>query len=356
MRTFNAIKACRTVKLGGHKRKCTDCGFTKISYNSCRNRHCPKCQSVAKERWIKQREAELLNVAYFHIVFTLPHELNALAIQHPKQVYNALFKSAWQTLQAFSDDPKYLNAKMGMISILHTWGQTLTLHPHIHCIVPNGGLSKNGRWVFPKKQTAKSNRKQKYLFPKKAMSKVFRAKFMACLRKDIQIPQSTAKLLFKKDWIIDAKQPFLGPKQVIEYLGRYTHKIAISNHRLLTISDNQISFRYKDYRSNGVNKSMKLSANEFIRRFSLHVLPKRFTRIRHYGILASKNKSIQLNKAKTYFSQEPWIKQKVSWENIAQEKWNIQPNCCPKCQKLQFIIVQKNDPLRGPPVLKPNHA
>jgi hypothetical protein len=350
---FHAIKVCRTSVLGGHKRKCGDCGHTEISYNSCRNRHCPKCQTVAKERWIKEREAELLSVPYYHIVFTLPHELNDLAIKFPKEVYNALFSASWQTIQSFSADAKYLNAKTGMISILHTWGQTLTLHPHLHCIVPNGGIDKQGKWIFPKKQTKTSDRNKKYLFPRTALSIVFRAKFMACLRKQIQVPQSTAKILFKKNWVVYAKEPFFGPKQVIEYLGRYTHKIAISNHRLAAISDNKISFRYKDYRTAGSNKIMELQATEFIRRFSLHVLPPRFTRIRHYGIFASKNKTVELNLAKVYFGLEAWKKEKISWSEIAEQKWKIIPHQCPKCKRMQFEIKELIQGLRGPPAITP---
>ena len=275
--------------------------------------------------------------------------MNDLAIKFPKEVYNALFKASWQTLQAFSGDEKYLNAKTGMISILHTWGQTLSLHPHLHCIVPNGGLSKDGKWVFPKKQTKTSDRAKKYLFPKRALSVTFRAKFMACLRKEVSVPQSTAKLLFKKNWVVYAKQPFFGPKQVIEYLGRYTHKIAISNYRLEGISNNEVSFRYKDYRAGASTKIMNLKATEFIRRFSLHVLPSGFTRIRHYGIFASKNKAIQLNLAKAYFGLKSWKKEKINWSVIAEQKWKIIPNQCPKCKGMSFEIKELILGLRGPP-------
>jgi len=257
-----------------------------------------------------------------------------------------------------------------MISILHTWGQTLSLHPHLHCIVPNGGLSKNGKWVYPKKQTKTSDRTKKYLFPKRALSTVFRAKFMACLRKEIQVPQSTSKILFKKNWVIYAKQPFFGPKQVIEYLGRYTHKIAISNYRLTDVLNNMVSFRYKDYRTGASVKTMKLHASEFIRRFSLHVLPPYFTRIRHYGIFASKNKAIELNLAKAYFGLENWKKEKVSWNKIAEQKCRaflpagrhgrrtgkIIPNQCPKCKGMHFEIKELILGLRGPPTkLKANN-
>ena len=298
-----------------------------------------------------------MDVPYFHIVFTLPHELNTLAKQYPREVYNALFRASWQTMQTFSADVKHLGAKTGMTAVLHTWGQNLSLHPHLHCIVPGGGIAKNGSWVFPKKYKGKSSRKVKYLFPKRAMSKVYRAKFMACLRGQITIPQSIAKVVFQKEWVVYAKQPFLGPKQVIEYLGRYTHKIAISNHRLLSIANGDIIFKYKDYSNSGINKTMHLKATEFIRRFSLHVLPHGFVRMRHYGILASKNKAVELNKAKEYFGLEKWEKQKIAWEKIAFEKFNIQPNHCPKCKCNTLEISEVLPPERGPPTnkIRPNH-
>jgi hypothetical protein len=234
-----------------------------------------------------------------------------------------------------------------MISILHTWGQTLSLHPH--CIVPNGGIDKKGKWIYPKKQTKTSDRNKKYIFPKHALSVIFRAKFIACLRKEVQIPQSTSKILFKKKWVVYAKQPFFGPKQVIEYLGRYTHKIAISNHRLEDTSNGNVSFKYKDYRTGESQKTMTLKASEFIRRFILHILPPRFTRIRHYGIFACKNKTKELNLAKSHFGQPKWEKQKTSWKEIATEKWSIVPNQCPKCKGLHFDITENLLGLRGPP-------
>ena len=248
-----------------------------------------------------------------------------------------------------------MNAKTGMISILHTWGQTLSLHPHLHCIVPNGGLSKDGKWVLPKKQTNTSDRAKKYLFPKRALSIVFRAKFMACLRKEVQVPQSTAKILFKKNWVVYAKQPFFGPKQVVEYLGRYTHKIAISNHRIENVSKNKVDFRYKDYRTGASLKTMRLEATEFIRRFALHVLPPKFTRIRYYGIFASKNKTIELNLAKAYFGLKAWKKEKISWSQIAEQKWKIIPNQCPKCKGMSFEIKELILGRGSPTKLKANN-
>jgi len=328
-----------------------------VSYNSCRNRHCPKCQAVARERWIKEREAELLKVPYFHIVFTLPHELNGLAKKHPKAFYNALFRASWLTIQQFSSDPKHLGAKTSMTAVLHTWGQQLSLHPHLHCIVPGGGINEKGIWVFPKKYQ-KSKRKLKYLFPKKALSIVYRAKFMACLREEINIPQSIAGEIMRKEWVVYAKQPFLGPKAVIEYLGRYTHKIAITNHRLVAINKGKVSFKYKDYSAASRSKIMELESSEFIRRFSLHVLPRGFRRMRHYGMLASRNKSIDLNVAKEYFGLERWKKEKISWEAIAEEKLNIHPNQCAVCKNNTMRAVEAIAPLRGPPNknIKPNYA
>ncbi|MCP4121244.1 MAG: transposase, partial [Bacteroidetes bacterium] len=242
LKTLQAIAYCRTRYMGGHKSGCKHCGTVKYHYNSCRNRHCTKCQSTNRERWILQREAELLPVPYYHIVFTLPHDLNELAIQYPKQVYDALFTAAWQTIKTFASDPDYIGAKTSMTAILHTWGQGLWLHPHLHCIVPGGGLLATGKW--------KSARCQgKYLFPKKALSSPFRAKYVKALRKSgVVIPQSVGKKLFSKSWVVYAKKPFMSPSTVVEYLGRYTHKVAISNHRLKSVNDHEVSFTYKDYR------------------------------------------------------------------------------------------------------------
>jgi hypothetical protein len=356
LRTFSALKACRTSLLGGHQKKCKACAHQQIAYNSCRNRHCPKCQAVNRERWIAQRETELLAVPYFHIVFTLPYELNALSLQYLKEIYNALFQASWQTINTFASDYKHLGAKTGMSAILHTWGQNLSLHPHLNCIVPGGGISPKGKWITPTRSQKRSRREVKYLFPKRAMSSVFRAKFMQTLRKQINIPQSTSKTVFSKPWVVYAKQPFLGPKQVVEYLGRYTHKIAISNHRLLDIDKKKITFKYKDYRSEGQQKTMQLEAPEFIRRFALHILPHGFTRIRHYGILASKNKTVELNLAKSSLGQKPWEKQKLTWQIIAKEKLGVEENKCPKCKSLTLEIIACILPERGPPnKIKPSN-
>ncbi len=220
VRILSALKNCRTAAMGGHVDACTSCGTLRVSYNSCRNRHCPKCQGNKREEWIQKREVELLPVPYFHVVFTLPDLLNPLAMHQPKALYDTLFEAAWGTLTIFSKDPKHLGAQSGMIAILHTWGQTLSLHPHLHCIVPGGGLTRQGKW-----KTARSN--GKFLFPVKAMSKVFRAKFVTLLKaKKVPTDQNLLSGLFKKEWVVFAKRPFGNPQSVIEYLGRYTHKIA----------------------------------------------------------------------------------------------------------------------------------
>jgi hypothetical protein len=288
VRTLSAIKKCRTSQLGGHIDACDSCGNISISYNSCRNRHCPKCQGSKRESWIQARETELLPVPYFHVVFTLPDSINSLAIHNPKLVYSTLFQAAWETLFAFG---KNKGLQMGMIAILHTWGQNLSLHPHLHCIVPGGGIDKNGDW-----QNIRVD--GKFLFSVKALSKVFRAKYCAILReKDYSQYENIRSNLWEKPWIVYAKRPFGNVNSVVEYLGRYTHKIAISNHRIKEITPQNVTFTYKDYKENGIKKQMTLSHEEFIRRFSLHILPKRFTssvrlsgsgvKIRHYGFLSS---------------------------------------------------------------------
>jgi len=276
-KTLRAIMQCRTAALGGHVDACDECGSIRISYNSCRNRHCPKCQGHQRQAWIDKRQADLLPCTYYHVVFTLPQELNPWALHQPKLIYDALFDSVWATFHQFG---KTEGLHLGMIAVLHTWGQNLSLHPHLHCIVPGGGIDKHGKWQ-------QQLRSDKYLFSVKALSKVFRAKYVAALRGAGIADKPLIESLFKKDWVVYAKRPFGGPEQVIEYLGRYTHKVAISNHRIQRVEQTQVSFSYKDYRGGGKTKQMALSHEEFTRRFSQHILPGRFVRIRHYGILSS---------------------------------------------------------------------
>lgn len=321
--------------MGGHIDQCNCCNKLHISYNSCRNRHCPTCQGHKREEWIRARENELLNVPYFHVVFTLPSDLNIYALKESKIIYDALFKAAWQTIQQFGNNPKHLGAKMGMIAVLHTWGQNLSLHPHIHCIVPGGGVCKNNKW-----KTAKN--KGKYLFNVKSMSQVFRAKYVGLLRKsNINISQKVYDQLFSKNWVVYAKQPFFKPEFVIEYLGRYSHKIAISNYRIKQVDqlDKTVTFSVKNYKKGGKKQLLTLSSTDFTKRFLLHVLPKGFTRIRHYGILSSS-----------------WKKEKLPNLQQLLSEGNVQPiskpltlhRKCPYCKEgtLTTILIFGQ---RGPP-------
>jgi Putative transposase/Transposase zinc-binding domain len=331
VRTLRAIKDCRTVALGGHVDVCDSCGQVQISYNSCRNRHCPKCQGHKRQQWIEARESELLPVPYFHVVFTLPDDLNSIALYKSKVVYDTLFKAAWETIEAFTGKGN----KAGMISILHTWGQNLSLHPHIHCIIPGGFVDRNGSWKL-------SKTKGKFLFPVKAMSKVFRAKYVALLRaSDIEVEQSTYDALFKKEWVVYAKRPFGSPKSVVEYLGRYTHKIAISNHRILFINDDTVTISYKDYRTDGQKKTMTLTHEEFVRRFALHILPKRFVRIRHFGILSSTWKISKLTDLQSKLTRLAL----TSWTVVIKGSYLKACPCCKTGQMLTLLTFGR----RGPP-------
>lgn len=335
-RTLQAIRRCRTPAMGGHIDKCDCCKKLHISYNSCRNRHCPSCQGHKREAWIRAREGELLNVPYFHMVFTLPHEFNSFALSHGKIMYGSLFKAAWQTLQQFGDNPKHLGGKMGMIAILHTWGQNLSLHPHLHCIVPGGGLSKSGQW-----KSAKN--KGKYLFNVEVMSPVFRAKYVDLIRKsELKIPQKIYTEVFKKKWVMFAKRPFARPENVVEYLGRYTHKIAISNYRILKIDQEkgQVTFTAKDYRHGDKKIVLTLSTQEFIRRFALHILPKGFTRIRHYGILSSSWKKERLPELQAALATKK--------TTVLTTEKPILHRRCPSCKKGKLHTVLLFD-ARGPP-------
>jgi hypothetical protein len=329
LRTLRAIQHCRTSVMGGHIDACDACGHITLSYNSCRNRHCPKCQGHKREEWIQAREADLLPVPYFHVVFTLPSELNPLALHQPKTVYDALFAAAWQTLETFGMNQ---GLQMGMIAVLHTWGQNLSLHPHLHCIVPGGGVDKKGNW-----QNLRAD--GKFLFAVKALSKVFRAKYVKVLGEKLELEKSLRKSLFEKNWIVYAKRPFGSPKSVVEYLGRYTHKIAISNHRILNVTDETVTFSYKDYRQNGLKKSMSLSHEEFIRRFAQHILPKRFVRIRHFGVLSSTWKRVKFKQLREYFKLQP----------KSTEPTKTLLRRCRCCGEGNLVTIEVFGP-RGPPI------
>ncbi len=316
LRVLSAIERCRTAELGGHITVCTDCGSSKISYNSCRNRHCPKCGGLARELWIEDRRRELLPVRYQHIVLTIPAELNEFCRYDPRFCYGLIFRAAWKTLDTFARDPKWLGGAAGATMVLHTWGQNLSLHPHVHAIVPTGGLDQQGQWVHPKRSGEKSG----FLFPVKAMSRVFKAIYLrefmrAWEQGKINLPPSAPtktkditrwrRARYRQAWVVYAKAPFAGPESVIEYLGRYTHKTAISNHRLLDLGNGKVTFRYKDYRQAGKQKSMALAGVEFLRRFCLHILPSGFRRIRHYGILSNYHKTKALAAARTSLGVDP---------------------------------------------------
>jgi len=333
-RTLSAIRRCRTASLGGHIDQCDYCNRLHISYNSCRNRHCPKCQGHKREAWIAARERELLNTPYYHLVFTLPSELNPTALRYSKEVYSCLFKAAWETLKTFGEQE--LGVQVGMISVLHTWGQNLSLHPHLHCIVPSGGVTKSGRW--------KTSKKQKFLFPVRGMSKMFRAKMVAGLRsKKLPIAQSTYDVLFSKNWVVYAKQAFGKPEHIIEYLGRYTHKIAISNARIISYDSQRkvVCFTAKNYKKEGKKEVLSLGARDFIRRFQLHILPKGFTRMRHYGILSSCWKKEKLPALQDQIKSGSIIIKPIEKEN--------KHLLCPSCKQGRLTVVCCFG-ARGPPM------
>ena len=338
LRVLNAIAHCRTAYMGGHVDKCNNssCNHVRISYNSCRNRHCPKCQTTNRELWIQARQNDLLPTAYFHVVFTIPQELNIYCINHPKEMYNILFAASKETIETFGRDTKHLGGQMGMVSVLHTWGQNLSLHPHVHMIVPGVGITPAGYWKQAKSQG-------KFLFPIKAMSIVYKNKFMEKFKQflaqtDQSIEPTLRKKLYNLQWVVYAKQPFGGPEQVIEYLGRYSHKVAISNHRIKDVSEGKVSFSYKDYASGGQQKLMTLDATEFIRRFCLHILPPKFMKIRHYGFLASRVKP----RLRMYQMQMGITVQNLvvpTTKEIIKSKLNFDVEACPCCKTGKMIRI-----------------
>jgi hypothetical protein len=306
-RVMAAIEACRTPALGGHVERCEDCGETRIAYNSCRNRHCPKCQGLARAQWLADRQAELLPVPYFHVVFTMPAPIAAIALQNKAAVYDILFKAAAETVRTIAADPKHLGAETGMIAVLHTWGQTLVHHPHLHCIVPGGGLSPEGSWVACRSGFFLSVRVLSRLFRRLFLERLdaaFAAGALGFFGDLASLAEPVAfaahlRPLRRSEWVVYAKRPFGGAQQVPDYLGRYTHRVAIANSRLLELSDGQVRFRWKDYRHHDKPKVMTLDAGEFIRRFLLHVLPDGFRRIRHFGFLANGHRTAKLATIRT---------------------------------------------------------
>jgi len=345
LKTLSAIRCCRTASLGGHVDRCDTCGHIRISYNSCRNRHCPKCQNTQREAWIEERKQDLLPVPYFHVVFTVPDKLNPIFLADSAGMYNILFRSVWETMNQFF--LSRLHAEGGMIAVLHTWGQNLSLHPHIHCIVPGGGIGWKGQW---KSVTVSENGKV-FLFPVKAVSRVFRAKLMTRLRRAYPSNSDRLKTAWGQEWVVYTKEPFAGPASVVEYLGRYTHKIAISNHRIIGINDHGVTFRWRDYRDNRP-KTMPLGGTEFLRRFCQHILPSGFVRIRYYGILSATCKE-RFRELQTRLGMlpSPVNKKKVRkpWKEICRNHLNYDPDQCPHCNTGRMVLLERFNPLRGPP-------
>lgn len=342
-RTLSALLRCRTSSLGGHVDKCDQCGHIRISYNSCRNRHCPKCQNTNREAWVESRKQDLLPVPYFHVVFTVPDKLNGLFLQNSAVFYNLLFSSAWETIAQFSYTK--LHAETGMVAILHTWGQNLSLHPHVHCVVPGSGINFKGQW----KQVNTSVNGKVFLFPVENLSTVFRGKFISALQKKLPQDKSFIRELYKTNWVVYAKEPFAGPQQVIEYLGRYTHKVAISNHRLLNVNETGVCFRWHDYRDN-IMKVMTLEGAEFLRRFCQHILPTGFVRIRHFGLLSTARR-VKLRELQLSFGIKVLVvKEKKHWKDICRDHLNFNPDICPICGKGFMVTVETFLNPRPPPL------
>ena len=345
LKVMSAIERCRTSDLGGHVARCEDCSHIHIAYNSCRNRHCPKCQGAAAREWLEDRKAELLPVGYFHLVFTLPAPLADLAFQNKRVMYDLLFKTSSEAMLTIAADPKHLGAKIGITSVLHTWGSAMTHHPHIHMIVPGGGVSLDGsKWVHCRKNFFLPVRVLSRLFRRLFLEKVVETYEQGCLKflghhtalKDTSSFDNFLKPLRKIEWVVYAKEPFGGPKAVLAYLSRYTHRIAISNRRLIKADVKSVTFKYKDYRIQGPKryKTMTLATDEFIRRFLIHVLPKRFHRIRHYGLLANGNRADNLIKMRSLLHvSEP---EKPKTGTIDED--HVLKHPCPCCGGRMIII------------------
>jgi hypothetical protein len=358
-RALRDIAACRTAALGGHVERCDQCGHQQVAYNSCRNRHCPKCQTTAAAEWMEARQAELLPVEYHHVVFTLPAALGPIALQNQREVYGLLFKAAAETLQQIAADPKHLGAEIGFLAVLHTWSQNLQHHPHVHCVVPGGGLSPDGsRWVPCRPG---------FFLPVRVLSRVFRGKFLALIKAafdqgklsfhgklaalaDPDEFQRRLAACARTEWVVYSKPPFGGPEQVLKYLARYTHRVAISNHRLIALEDGEVTFRWKDYAAEGKPKTMKLKAIEFIRRFLLHVLPLGFVRIRHFGFLANRvcREKLELCRAllDAVTPTGPVAAEPASEPKGADEE-EPAAHLCPACGQGRMIVIEV---LRATPV------
>lgn len=351
-RVVDDIVACRTAALGGHVEQCDQCGYRQIAYNSCRNRHCAKCQAAARAEWMEARAEELLPCEYFHVVFTLPEQLSPLALQNKRIIYNLLFKAASETLLEIAADPQHLGAQIGFFAVLHTWGQTLQAHPHLHCVVPGGGLSAdNSQWIACRPS---------FFLPVKVLSRLFRGKFVAFLseaRKQDQLTyagQLSAlaeaeefnrwlRELSRIEWVVYAKPPFGGPQQVLKYLARYTHRVAISNGRLLELDDDKVTFSYKDYAAGNATKTLTLGVQEFTRRYLLHVLPRGFVRIRYYGFLANCRRAEMLELCRRLLPAAKTEPESVNEVQLDGDQSDLSsaPKTCPSCGQGKMVIVEE---------------
>jgi hypothetical protein len=360
-RVMIAIERCRTVALGGHIEQCDQCSYQRNAYNSCRNRHCPKCQSLARAQWIEDRQAELLDTQYFHVVFTVPEEIAAIAFQNKEVVYSILFRATSETLHIIATDPKHLGAEIGFFAVLHSWGQNLMFHPHLHCVVPGGGLSPDATCWIPCRRD--------FFLPVRVLSCLFRRLFLELLEeafdhdqlqffsalRELQDRRVFLRYLDpprKRKWVVYAKKPFAGPQQVLDYVGRYTHRVAISNNRLLDIEDGQVQFHYKDYRDGGQQKTMPLSANEFIRRFLLHVLPDGFHRIRYYGFLGNRYRKEKLQQCRQLLGMvrlEETIPEKTlqDYRDRYEALTGSSLRDCPVCHRGHMIVIAVIEPFVG---------
>lgn len=358
LRALHAIEVCRTAELGGHIDVCDQCGKERICYNSCRNRHCPKCQGLDKERWREARQEELLPVPYFHVVFTLPEKLGPLALRNQQVVYALLFKAASQTLLELSRDPQHLGGRIGCTAVLHTWSQTLTYHPHLHCIVPGGGLSEDGQHWIPSRAY--------FFLPVQVMSRLFRGKMMAYLKAAYQADelifpgriaclqesaafQRLCQAVYGKEWVVYCKPPLGGPKQTLDYLARYTHRVALSNDRIVKLEKEQVTFRYRDSTDHNRIKYMTLPVFEFMRRFLLHILPDQFVKIRHYGLLSNRHRKIQLHQCRqllgvAVMEEEPPTPTRVGWQELLQRLTGVDPTRCPYCEKGHMVTQRILEP------------
>lgn len=360
LRVMRAVETCRTAALGGHRERCQGCGFERIAYNSCRNRHCPKCQSADKLDWLQQRKQELLPIPYYHLVFTLPEPLSALALQNKKELFGILFTASAETLLTIAADPQHLGARIGFFSILHSWGQNLLFHPHIHCVVTGGGLAPEGdRWI-PSRPA--------FFLPVRVLSRLFRRLFLDTLARRFEhlhfhgelaplaCPSAFAQWLAPlrtQEWVVYCQPPFGSPQQVIEYLGRYTHRVALSNQRLLAIDEDSVTFQHKDYRSSQPQfwRPMTLSGEEFIRRFLLHVLPDGFQRIRYYGLLANRFRAKRLAQCRALLlGPRPDLLPAPPQLQALQEALGQPSTPCPRCRQGTLLRVASLAPIRWPAV------